>query len=418
MALPLAVSGASDAAIAYLDEELRDFGLHPVRAGGGGRKTPSKGPQPLVPGAALGVALIQGDLATTAMGTLTYIDGKQVFAFGHPMFGIGAVKLPMVLGEIHAIIPSLSSSLKMSSAIVEIGTVTDDGKNGIIGVLGESAVKVPVVVRVSSQGKDKPPFSVEVARHRKLLPVLATMAISTALSEAIPDVADVVADVTTRLGVRGFGTIELHDQVSSSDALAPRVLAMSHGMRGLADLMGNPFAPATVETIDVAARVEFRTGTADIVALASPYEKVHPGAKLPLEVTLRPYNRPEVVETVTIEIPRTMEGKIVKIEVAGGASAKPEMPKPEDLAGFVQNLRTYYPATTLVVSLASKDDGASLHGKLIRNLPQSALDTLRPASQSRRADDVHMVKQFPFPGSRILAGKSEITVQVLPHLAR
>jgi hypothetical protein len=43
------------------------------------------------------------------------------------------------------------------------------------------------------------------------------------------------------------------------------------------------------------------------------------------------------------------------------------------------------------------------------------MDTLRPASQSRRAEAVHMVKQIPFPGSRILAGQKEITVQVLVH---
>lgn len=418
VALPLAVAGASDAALAYLDDELRPFGLHPVRAGGGGRPTEARSVPALLPGAALGVALTQGDMTTTAMGTLTYTDGKQVFGFGHPMFGIGAVSLPMVLGEIHAIIPSLSSSLKVSSPGAEIGIVTDDGKNGIIGVLGETAVKVPVVVRVSSQGKDKPPFSVAVARHRKLLPVLATMAISTALGEAIPDFADAVADVTTRLAVRGFGTIELRDQVFSAESLAPRVLAMSHGMRALGELLGNPFAPAIVEKIDVSARVEFRTGTADIVALAAPDGKVRPGEKLSLKVTVRPYHAAEIVEPVSIDIPPSLAGKVVKIEVAGGSSVKPEMPKPEDLGGFVENLRTYYPATTLVVSLASKGDGASVHGRLIRNLPPSALDTLRPASQSRRADDIHTVTQSAFPGSRILTGKAEVTVQVLPDVAR
>jgi hypothetical protein len=415
VAIPLSVSGASDASLAYLDDELRGFGLHPVRAGGSGRKADAKMVSAPVPGSAVGVALIQGDMSTTAMGTLTYSDGKQVFAFGHPMFGIGAVKLPMVLGEIHAIIPSLSSSLKMSSPIAEIGTITDDGKNGVVGLLGEVASKLSVEIRVSSQGKDKPPFSVAIARHRKLLPLLSTMAISTALSEAIPDVTDMVADVTTRLWVRGFAPIELRDQVFTNEALAPRVLSMSHGMRALTDLLANPFAPAVVEKIDVAAQVEFRTGTADIVALASSREKVRAGAQLPLQVTLRPYNGSEVVQTVAIEIPRALAGKTVKIEVAAGPQVKPEMPRAEDLAGFIQNLRTYFPATTLVVSLATKDDGASVHGRLIRNLPPSALDTLRPASQSRRAEAVHMVKQIPFPGTRILAGQKEITIQVLPH---
>jgi hypothetical protein len=110
-----------------------------------------------------------------------------------------------------------------------------------------------------------------------------------------------------------------------------------------------------------------------------------------------------------------LAGKTVKIEATAGTQAKPEMPRAEDLAGFVRNLRTFFPATTLVVSLATKDDGASLRGRLIHNLPPSALDTLRPSSQSRRAETMHMVKQVAFPGSRVLAGKKDITVRVLPY---
>jgi hypothetical protein len=56
-----------------------------------------------------------------------------------------------------------------------------------------------------------------------------------------------------------------------------------------------------------------------------------------------------------------------------------------------------------------------LRGRLLHNLPPSALDTLRPASQSRRAEGVRMVKQVAFPGSRVLSGQKEITVQVLPY---
>jgi len=286
----------------------------------------------------------------------------------------------------------------------------------VVGVLGQLAPKVPVEVRVKSQGKDKPPFAVEIARHRRLLPTLTTMVISNALSEAIPDVADMFADVTTRFFLRGFPPIELRDQVFSSETLTPRVLAMSHGMHALSDLLGNPFAPAIVDKIEVIARVEFRSGTAEIVSLNSSREKVHPGARLPLQVTLRPYAGAEVTRAVAVEIPPSLAGKTVKIEATAGAQAKPEMPRPEDLAGFVRNLSTYFPATTLVVSLTAKNDGASLRGRLIHNLPPSALDTLRPASQSRLAETVHMVKQFPFPGPYVLTGQKEVTVQVLPYL--
>ncbi|HEX7498884.1 MAG TPA: hypothetical protein VF524_01120, partial [Polyangia bacterium] len=88
------------------------------------------------------------------------------------------------------------------------------------------------------------------------------------------------------------------------------------------------------------------------------------------------------------------------------------VPRAEDLRGFVENLRTYYPASSLVVSLATREDGASLHGRLIRNLPASAMDTLRPANQTRRADAFRVVKRAAFPGSRPITGRQEITVQV------
>lgn len=414
VAIPLSVSGASDASLAYLGEELRPFGLHPVRAGGAGGKPGAGAPSPvtLFPGAAVGVALIQGDMTTTAMGTLTYTDGKQVLAFGHPMMGIGAVNLPMVLGEIHAIIPSLSSSLKMSSPIAEIGSITDDCKSGVIGTVGKHAGTVPVLVHVTSKGVSKPPFSVMIARHRRLMPMLATMAVSTALAEAVPDVTDMVADVTTRFHVRGFVPIELRDQFFSNETLAPRVLAMSHGIHALTELLGNPFTPAIVDKIEVDARVEFRVDSAELVALSSPGDKVRAGTRLPLRVILRPYAGAEFARTLDIDVPQTLAGRAMKIEVASGMQVKPEVPRAEDLRGFVENLRTYYPASSIVVSLTTRDDGASLHGRLIRNLPASALDALKTTNQTRRADPFHVIKRAIFPGSRPITGRQEITVQV------
>jgi hypothetical protein len=409
--IPLSVSGASDTALSYLGEELRASGLRPVRAGGSGGKAPAAA-APLVPGAAVGVALVSGDMTTTAMGTLTYSDGRRVFAFGHPMFGIGSVSLPFVQSEVHAIIPSLSSSLKMASPVAEIGTITDDSRSGVIGQLGVRSGTVPLQVRVTSQGVAKPPFTVEIARHRRLLPMLATVALSTALGEAVPDVTNMTAEVTTRLFLRGFPPLELRDYLFTNDNLAPRVLAMSHGIRALGELSGNVFEPAVVEKIEVGVRVEYRADTAAIVALTSSGGKVLAGTRLPLRVTLRPYHGAEFVETVNVELPRALAGRTVKIEVASGAQVKPELPRAENLRGMVENLRTYYPAASLVVSLTTADDGIDLHGRLLRNLPPSAVDTLRSASQSRRGNIFRVVKRTAFPKTRVLSGKSEIQVQV------
>ena len=48
------------------------------------------GPAPaLVPGAAFSVGYSSGDLSSGAIGTVTYVDGDQVWGFGHPLDSVG-----------------------------------------------------------------------------------------------------------------------------------------------------------------------------------------------------------------------------------------------------------------------------------------------------------------------------------------
>jgi hypothetical protein len=145
--------------------------------------------------------------------------------------------------------------------------------------------------------------------------------------------------------------------------------------------------------------VEFRADSAELIGLSSPGDKVRAGARLPLRVILRPYAGAEFARTLDIDVPQTLAGRAMKIEVASGMQVKPEVPRAEDLRGFVENLRTYYPASSIVVSLTTRDDGASLHGRLIRNLPASALDALKTTNQTRRADPFHVIKRTIFPRS-------------------
>ena len=85
---------------------------------------------------------------------------------------------------------------------------------------------------------------------------------------------------------------------------------------------------------------------------------------MPLRVTLRPYAGREYVETVPVRIPDRLAGQPVQVEVASGALVRPDVARPESLRGFIDNLRSYYTASTIVVSLSLPEDGASLRGRL------------------------------------------------------
>jgi len=227
-------------------------------------------------------------------------------------------------------------------------------------------------------------------------------------------VTDMVIAMITRLDVRGAGGVEIRDQLFSGEGLSSRVLAQARGLKALSDLLGNPFEPAVIDRIDVDIRVEYRNDVAEIVGASLPDERVRPGETLPVRVVLRPYAGKEFVEIVPVLIPRTLAGKTIKVDVASGALVRPDLPKPESLRGMMENLRAFYPGQSIVVSLSTPDSGVSLRGRLIPSLPDSALDTLRPANQTRRADAYRVADRTLHPCDRLVSGRQELTARVRP----
>jgi len=414
VSVPLSISGVSNLAFEELTQDFKPFGLVPMRAGGSGRHRAleSLGIDKLEPGAPVGVELVRGDLSAVAMGTLTYVSGDSLVAFGHPMFGIGEVNLPLVLGEVHTFLPSLASSFKMASPLAEIGAVVQDRPACIVGDLSRRATMVPVEVRVTAPDLEGRVFRAEVARNRRLTPMLASLVITSAIADAEPDITEMAVTLSSKLAVRGFGPLELKDQLFSSEGMSPRLLSSSRGVRALGDLLSNPFEPAVVDRLDIDVTVEFRRDLAEIVALALPGDAVRAGDTVPLKVTLRPYAEPEYTVTVPVKIPLSLGGGAVKVEVASGSLVRPDVPKPESLRGFIDNLRSYYPSSSIVVSLNTPDDGAALRGHLIPNLPEAALDTLRTGNQTRRADAYRVAERTVFPSARPVSGRQELTVYV------
>jgi hypothetical protein len=412
-AVPLSVSGFGPRAMAELAETLRPVGLVPMQAGGGRALTGKVEPGHVEPGSAIGVELVRGDMSMVGTGTVTYVDGSTVLAFGHPMFGIGESYLPLVDAQIHAFLPSLAQSFKMSSPLHEIGVLVQDRPSCIIGNLDGRTTMMPVDVRVTGpEGKTRT-FHAEVARSRRLTPTLASMVVANAVADAEPDVTDVIATVDGKLAIQGRGTLELSDQVFSTEGISGRVLGGARGLRALGELMFNPFEPVVVDRMDVDVRVELRRDTAEIVGVSVPTETVRAGDTVPVRVTLRPYAGPEYVETVPVRIPETVRGQAVHIEAASGVMARPDAAPAEDLAGYIDNMRKYWTAASIVVSLQTPDEGAAIHGRLVPSLPASALDTLRPANQTRRADSYRVAERTVFPSKRLVSGRQELTIAVV-----
>ena len=171
IATPLALSGFSDGVAARLDAALAGLGLRAM-AGAGAGSAVQVPDVPLRGGDAIGVNLVAGDLAIAATGTVTWIDGDRVYAFGHPLANLGPVTLPMTRAYVHTVVPSLLDSFKIASAGPVIGTLDQDRSTAIAGTLGAVPRTIPVRVNLASERGLQRAFAFEVSRDQTLTPTL------------------------------------------------------------------------------------------------------------------------------------------------------------------------------------------------------------------------------------------------------
>ncbi len=413
-AVPLSVAGMSERALDGLREALGPYQVSAMQTGGAGAPD-LKGPDRFEPGGALGVQLIRGDISATGVGTVTYVEGDRVAAFGHPMLGeggAGEVYFPIATATITTIMASLMTSFKMSTPVKTLGSLLLDRDSGIVGEVGKPAAMIPVHLTVQTPGQIDRVFNTEVARHRFLTPTLIASVAASAIQTAVPDISDATVRVQSRLGLRGFADLQQTDTMFSPSGVSARMLQNSSGLRQLNELLFNPFGPTRIERLDLNLAVEYRSDVAEITGLSLVSDELEPDTRPSLYVTLRPYSGVPQVRAIPFEVPRSLAGQTLKIEASAGNLVKAEVAPPESLADLVENLRKGYASRQLVVTLTSSDEGITHRGRIIPSLPASVIATLRPGSTTRRGDVQKRLARFAIDVGPILIGSKELIVQV------
>lgn len=151
LASPLVISGLAPSLGGLLERSARQHGRTLVAAPAGPLATFA--PQPLVPGASLGVALSSGAVAASAIGTVTYRDGDTVYGFGHPFESAGRRALLLQDAYVFTVVANPldtaeASSYKLAAPGHTLGTLTNDALDGVVGTVGAAPRTVPLTVRV------------------------------------------------------------------------------------------------------------------------------------------------------------------------------------------------------------------------------------------------------------------------------
>jgi hypothetical protein len=149
LATPMSFSGVSGPVVTALRTASKKVGRALYAAPAAPRTAfPA---QELVPGASVAAGLSSGDVSAGAVGTVTYVDGSTVWAFGHPLDGAGRRSLFLEDAWVYTVINNPvdtqdSTSYKLAAPGRDIGTLTNDAPAGIVGMVGALPDRFPLRV--------------------------------------------------------------------------------------------------------------------------------------------------------------------------------------------------------------------------------------------------------------------------------
>lgn len=315
LGLPLAVSGLTPNLSRLLAPELDSLGLFPVAATG--RTTRPTDTAALVPGAAVGVLLVDGDVQFSGIGTLTYRDGDRILAFGHPLFGAGQVRLPLIGGIIHSVLPSALSSFKLFTPTSPIGTVTQDRPFGIGGVIGPPAPMVPLRIELSSPtARDR--YNCRVIEQDQLAPVLVSVALADVVYQTEGSLEELTLDSRMTLFFRPAtgqqsAPLVIRHRLAGLDPAA----ALFRRTRAELDAVwNNGFAPIRVDSITFELRLRRGQRFCYLEAAEPELVTVRAGDSVRARLRLRDFRGQTWQKTVTFTVPPTAPAGELEVIIA------------------------------------------------------------------------------------------------------
>ncbi len=262
------------------------------------------------PGAAVSAAISTGDISLSAVGTVAYRDGDQIFAFAHALDGIGRRGLflqdsyvfgvignPIGVPELGAITYKLASSGGHA-----LGSFTNDALSGVGGRLGAEPPSIPLRVTARERGGGSVTLDSRLADEREYgfgagLSFVAPIAASTALDRVLRSFEPTTLRMCMRFRVR-----ELRRPMGFCNPYFDVFEAVLDIGRASGLVDGFDFAPLGVRRAAVS--LAARRGVVDeVLVAADPLGRARPGARVPVRVTLQRRGGGRRTSTVRVPVP-------------------------------------------------------------------------------------------------------------------
>jgi SpoIVB peptidase S55 len=420
---PLFISGASNTALQQFAPIFNAFGFMPVQGGGGGSAANlGAASTKLEPGSSVNVELIRGDLSWSANGTVTWVDGNKVYAFGHPNLAAGPTDVPMSAGYVISLLPNVQNSFKLAVPLAVVGAFRQDRSTGIGGLIGERSKMIPVNVKLTTGINTTNQYSFEVAEDRFLTPALMNFVVFNSITASERSLGELTLSVNGQIHLKDHDTINIGNVFSADNNGA--LMASNAAVSPVQYLMTSGYEGVVIQKVDLEIKSIDRKTTAALDSISVDKSEVKPGDTVMMTAFLRQANGATVVERYPVQIPTGLPAGAVQLLVGDGSTVtsgelrRGPSSVPSGLQQVINELNKLRKNDRLYVKILNSDPGVMIGGEELPSVPPSlaaVLNTDRTSSRSVSGTRSSTIREYELPQSKyVIQGQRALNLTVKP----
>lgn len=309
IATPISFGGFTRGTLDAFAPQLKALGLEPRQGISAGSSVQADDDQPKMgnpadvkPGSMISVQLMAGDMGVGADGTVTYVDGSRVYAFGHRFLDIGATSLPFARADVITLLPNVNTSFKLSTAREWMGSISQDRNTAVSGELGVRPSMVPMSLVVTRSSKSVESYQMQMVNDPLLSPLLLQMAVFSVIDRTERTLGAATLRVTGEMEFQNAPAPVRLDNLYSADNGVAAQVSLNAAIPA-AYILQSGFNSLKLKkvSINVEAFDEKRQLNIDGVTLSR--HEVHAGDKLTLNVMLTGDDGAETTRKVDYQVP-------------------------------------------------------------------------------------------------------------------
>ena len=424
LGIPLIFSGFSPGAVEKAKPVFAPLGFQAVTSGGAGQALDKISPVglSLQEGDPVAAQLVSGDLSMAAVGTVTYVDGNTVLAFGHPLYNLGAADYGMAKARVLAVVPSLESSFKLAATGAMVGRFYQDRTSGVLGEIGKMPRLVPLSIHLTEAEGSAKDFKLQLVSDKILTPLLVSLSVSSLLSNAERAVGNLSCALDGDIYLDNGAGVHVEDLFSGNlDAAITNLSGLLTAI--VYYLTNNEFEDVGIHRLDLNVRTIEETKFSFLERVWLDKYEVAPGERIQVKVYYRTFGGQSFQETVDIEAPPLPAGSEFYLVVADAASMhqlemnlyRSQDFVPRNMGQLIRILNNLRKNNRIYFKMMASKPGLFLKGEELPNLPpsmKSMFASPRAAASAPTELTRSTLGEYQLPIPYVFRGMASIPVKI------